>query len=47
MLYPGEVIDQSHLEIIREAMSLGAIFRGLATDPDGDLVVTVVKAGKS
>jgi arginine/lysine/ornithine decarboxylase len=47
MLYPGEIIDQTHLEIIREALSLGAVFRGLATGPDGDLVVTVVKAGKS
>ena len=47
MLYPGEIIDQTHLEIIGEAMSLGAVFRGLATGPDGNLVVTVVKAGKN
>jgi len=47
MLYPGEIIDQTHLEIIGEAMSLGAVFRGLAPGPDGNLVVTVVKAGKN
>ncbi len=47
LLYPGEIIDQSHLEIIEEAISLGAVFRGLAAGPNGELIVTVVKAGKS
>lgn len=47
LLYPGEIIDQSHLEIIEEAISLGAVFRGLAAGPNGQLIVTVVKAGKS
>jgi arginine decarboxylase len=43
LLYPGEVIDSEHLDVIDTALSLGAAFRGLAAGSDGGLVVTVVK----
>ena len=43
LLYPGEIIDSLHLEIIYDALSLGAVFRGLSPGPDGQLTVTVVK----
>lgn len=46
LLYPGEIIDDLHLDIIEEALSLGAVFRGLSFGPDGQLIVTVVKDGK-
>lgn len=47
LLYPGEIIDSLHLEIIDEALSLGAVFRGLSFGPDGQLIVTVVKDPRS
>jgi arginine decarboxylase len=47
LLYPGEIIDSLHLEIIDEALSLGAVFRGLSFGPDGQLIVTVVKNRRS
>lgn len=46
LLYPGEVIDEGHLVVIEEALSLGAAFRGLSFGSDGQLIVTVVKDGK-
>jgi arginine decarboxylase len=43
LLYPGEVIDRDHLDVIDHALQLGAVFRGLTTGSDGGLVVTVVR----
>lgn len=43
LLYPGEVIDKTHLDVIDDALSLGAVFRGLVAGPDGELTVTLLK----
>ncbi|MCR4425665.1 MAG: aminotransferase class I/II-fold pyridoxal phosphate-dependent enzyme [Firmicutes bacterium] len=41
LLYPGEVIDAGKIGVIDEALSLGAVFRGL--NAEGDLMITVVR----